>query len=297
MKLGRFFTKPARLLFKRCPTANSRLFVRNFFRKWCIDQELLIKTSEGFQMFASPHGYTSYGIYFFDSYDPFMSWFMKTHVVEGSVCMDIGTDGGWFSLLLGMLVGNKGRVDAFEAYPPNYHKLLKNLAINKYYWVYPHNIAITDRVNRMYFLEPSEEITHNVSFLTDHSGVGYVTEKNLPGTIEVETTTIDEHFQNAALEKLNLIKIDVEGAETAAINGARNTLLAFRPIIIIEYNRETAKRAGSSIEEMDELIASLDYERYTFLGKLKKLDLTLWNEKSDNEAVFNVYCFPKEDIR
>lgn len=267
------------------------LFLRDYFRKWCPAEEILVNTNEGFKMLVSPRDYTSYEIFFLGFYDKWLTSFMKAHITEGSICWDIGTERGWFTLLMASMVGPNGRVDAFEAFPPNYKKLESNIALNNFNWVKAHNLAISDQTGKMYFVPPSDEITHHVSYLQDCGGVGYLTAKQVPNSIEVPTISIDKYAELYPFERLDMIKIDIEGAEYAALHGAEKVIRRFQPKIAIEYNRECAKRAGSSIEELDNLLNSYGYDRFTFYGRLKKLNLDHWANLSDNETVFNVYCF------
>ena len=286
-------TKLGRRWFRRFPSFKNRIFARNHFRKWCVRDELPTWTSEGFMMLASPHDYASYGIFFFGDYDPVMTTLLKAHVPEGGVCWDAGTDRGWFSLLMGRLVGNQGRIDSFEAFPPNYRKLEANVTINKFSWVHPYNVAVSDSVGQMHFIPPCDATTYHVSFLNNCSGVGYLTKSAQPGSIQVLTTTLDQHTEESGIERLDFIKMDIEGAELAALRGATRTISRFRPKLAVEYNRETARRAGSSIEELDDLLENYGYERFMFSGRLEKLRLEKWKDVSDTETVFNVYCFPR----
>jgi hypothetical protein len=74
--------------------------------------------------------------------------------------------------------------------------------------------------------------------------------------------------------------------------GGEHTIRRF-PTLAIEYNRGTARRGGTSIEELDELLNCLDYNRYVFDERLTKLRLEQWATRSDLESVFNVYRFPR----
>jgi FkbM family methyltransferase len=244
-------------------------------------------------MLVSPRDYESYSVYFFGDYDPLMTGFMKAHIPEAAVCWDVGSWWGWFSLLMGLLVGPTGRVDAFEAFPPNYEKLKANVALNGFTWVHPYNMAVSGERGKMHFVPPSDKVTNYVDFLEDHSGVGYLTATAQPDSMEVETITLDEHAEDTKVDRLDFMKIDIEGAEVAALHGAQRTISRLRPKIAIEYNWEAAIRAGTSIEELDDLLDSFGYDRFTFSGRLRRLRLDEWKDRPDNEVVINVYCIPR----
>ena len=288
-----FLAKLGRRYFRRYSSGRNRAFVRNHFRKWCVRDELPTWTNEGFRMLVSPHDYMSFGIFFFGEYDRLMSDFLKFHVPEGATCWDVGTERGWFTLLMGSLVGPSGRVDGFEAFPPNHEKLIQNIAANGFTWVNTYNAAISYRTDKMYFVPPSDEVTHQVNYLEDCGGVGYLTSAYKDGCIEVGTITLDDHAEATGLSRLDFVKLDIEGAEVAALQGGECTIRKFKPIIAVEYNRDTALRAGTSVEELDALLNQFGYDRFTFSGRLTRFRLEEWKNRPDSEMVFNVYCLPR----
>lgn len=224
-------TKFGQFWFRRFPTSGNHRFVRNHFRKWCVKDELMASTNEDFQMWVSPSDYSTYQIFFFGQYDSMATRLMKAHVPEAATCWDVGSERGWFTLLMGKLTGPRGRVDAFEAFPLNYSKLKKNISLNKLDWVYAYNVAVSSQIGKMHFVPPSDEVTHNVGFLQDCSGVGYLAKHAPPESIKVSTTTLDQHAEETGIEQLDFIKLDIEGAEVEAIKGAKQVIRKFQPKI------------------------------------------------------------------
>jgi len=255
-----------------------------------VNDELKIPTRQGFWMRASPKDYATYGIYFFGTYDPSMTSVFSHLIKPGETVWDIGTERGWFTLQMAMLVGKSGRVDSFEAFPPTVEKLKINVELNNFTWVNVNGVAVSDSNSKMWFVPPSNNVTNNVSFLEDCNGVGYLTDKKQQGAIEVNTINLDDYYQSQKIEKLSLIKIDIEGAEVSALKGAKNLILKDRPIIAIEYNRQTALRANSSIEELNEMLRSYGYKLFLFDRKFVPFNLDLY--KGQEDVVLNVYCFP-----
>src|SRR5688500_15792534 len=102
------------------------LLLRDRLRKLAIDKELRTRTKGGFSMFVSPRNYASYSIFFFGVYDPEMTSVFSHLIRPGQTVWDVGTERGWFSLLMGKLVGQNGRVDSFEAFPPNFKNFKAN---------------------------------------------------------------------------------------------------------------------------------------------------------------------------
>jgi FkbM family methyltransferase len=272
------------------PSDRLQMLMRNKVRKWCINDELRIPTKASFWMNVSPKDYATYGIYFFGTYDRSMTSVFSHLIKPGETVWDIGTERGWFTLHMARLVGEKGRVDSFEAFPPTFKKLNANVEINQMNWVRTNCVGVSDKKSKMWFVPPSNAVTKNISFLNDCSGVGYLTNQYQEDAIEVNTISLDDYYASQNIKKLSLLKIDIEGAEVSALKGAKNLISKDKPIIAIEFNRQTALRARSSVEELNDLLISYGYSLYLFEGKFKPFDLTLFSNVED--LVVNVYCFP-----
>jgi FkbM family methyltransferase len=264
------------------------ILMRNKLRKLCVNDELKVHVKPNFWMNVSPKDYATYGIYFFGTYDPHMTSVFSHLVKPGETVWDIGTERGWFTLHLAKLVGNTGRVDSFEAFPPTFEKLMTNVALNNLAWVKANCAAVSDKSSKMWFVPPSNDVTNNVSYLNECNGVGYLTDLFQNGAIEVDTISLDEYYSVQGIEKVSLLKMDIEGAEVRALNGAKNLIKKDKPILAIEFNRQTALRASSSVEELNDLIKSFGYKMYLFEGKF--IPFVLENHSGD--IVLNVYCFP-----
>lgn len=283
-----------RAVFSRLPGQRSRLFLRNHYRRWCPDVETPVPTRYGFTIHASPRDYASYGIYFLGDYDPRMTDVIRHLLRPGMTAWDVGTERGWFTLLMAACVGPGGRVDAFEAYPANAEKLSANVGLNDFPQVHIHAAAVSEAPGTVRFEPPSDAVTGNTTYLTDCSGVGFVTDADSPSAIEVPAVTLDAAADAAGIDRLDFIKMDIEGAETAAIRGGQETLERFRPILAVEYNRATLRRAGTSLEQLDDLLDRLGYDRLHMTTTFRPVDLAMAANLPDEKVVFNAYCFPRD---
>ena len=100
--------------------------------------------------------------------------------------------------------------------------------------------------------------------------------------------TLDAFCEKQQLNRVNLIKIDVEGAEVALLKGAEQTIRRFRPILMIEVNPATLQRSGSTARDVIEAIGRHGYRmHYAGRFRLKLLQhLPVYGEEP------NVYAFP-----
>jgi hypothetical protein len=83
-------------------------------------------------------------------------------------------------------------------------------------------------------------------------------------SIEVGITTLDEIAKTHGLERIDLVKIDVEGSETAVLQGAQEALRKFRPVLVAEAQDASLRKQGSSVSELLELLRALDYDVKVF---------------------------------
>jgi hypothetical protein len=107
------------------------------------------------------------------------------------------------------------------------------------------------------------------------------------GDIETEVITGDKLLEGLNLNRLDLVKIDIEGYEMKAINGLKNSLKTYRPRLLVEYDRDYWKKCDSSWEEFFNLMTELNYHVY----KIETFTLTKI-EDTPNVTSCNVFCLP-----
>jgi FkbM family methyltransferase len=147
-------------------------------------------------------------------------------VSEGSFAIDIGAHIGFYTLVLSRLVGPAGRVIAFEPVPKNFSILEENVAMNGCSHVKVIKKALLEESRRVMANAPDNEpLPGSVSVFTDYG----------TDATSVEATTLDEfmHFQKA---RVDFIKMDVEGAENLVLQGAKFTIEAQHPTMVIEVH-------------------------------------------------------------
>ncbi len=182
-------------------------------------------------------------------------FFLHTMVGPGQIAIDVGANVGIYTGWLSRLVGPSGRVLALEPYPPIFERLVKNVRRMRATNVITLNEAVgADTGWTSLELPMSRRGEVNDPYIHVQTGSG------LGG--QVRLTTIDEIVHREGFQQVNLIKVDVEGYERYAIEGSRETIQNFRPLILIEIYDRWARRYGSSFHEVDELLAGLGYSGY-----------------------------------
>jgi FkbM family methyltransferase len=151
-------------------------------------------------------------------------------VKPGMTAYDVGANIGYISLILARLVGETGRVYAFEALPANTQRWKTNVELN----------GLSDRMHL--FSGAVSNSTAPVHFLVHNSGgMGKVVgsagrENTYQNEIEVPGTTLDDFIFNLGNPSPQVIKIDIEGGEVLALPGMRHLLAEKRPILLMELH-------------------------------------------------------------
>lgn len=140
---------------------------------------------------------------------------------NGQCVIDCGGCWGDTALYFSEEVGSEGNVYTMEFIPSNLALMKKNLALN------PH------LMERIHIIEhpvwnKSEEELHFID-----QGPASTLTKNANGSVKVQTLSIDDLVDNNNIEQVDFIKMDVEGVELAALNGATNTIKKHKPTLAI----------------------------------------------------------------
>jgi FkbM family methyltransferase len=154
------------------------------------------------------------------SYEAEVQTLLVSLVRPGMVVYDLGANVGFFTLLASRLVGATGTVYAFEPLPANLEILRRHLALNRCANVTVLPAAVSDRDGRARF---------EGSGSTARLGEG-------GDAIEVETARIDTLLARGDLTPADLVKLDIEGAELAALEGMDGLLRTVRPRLLIEFH-------------------------------------------------------------
>jgi FkbM family methyltransferase len=154
---------------------------------------------------------------------------MVRHLARGAVFYDIGANLGFFSLLAAHLSGlREGRVVAFEAAPDNAEAIRVNAELNGVPNVQVRCVAVSASSGHAELQVVDDQSWSKLAEYGEHPFTVEV--------IEVETVAIDDLVCGGELPPPDVVKIDVEGAEIAVLEGMRETIKRHRPAIICELH-------------------------------------------------------------
>ena len=168
---------------------------------------------------------------------------IEARLGPGGVFVDVGCSEGDFALIAARIVGPGGRVVAFEPDPGNVGVIRDNVALNGFAWVEVHPIALSDRDGEAELFRSSVSGWHSLLPGLEHRDRDVIT---------VPVARLDSF----ALDRLDMIKIDVEGAEVAVLEGARDSIARHRPVILLD----THPSLGADVARLQALADTLGYD-------------------------------------
>ncbi len=185
-------------------------------------------------------------------YEPPLCAFLESRNTDGWICFDIGANVGAIALVLATRCGPEGRVYAFEPGPPNLARLRENLKLNP-------ELAARTEVIAAGVAESAGEL-----WWAEEQGNPGNALLSSAGTHRVPVITVDDFIRERAIDRIDLMKIDVEGMELKVMQGGRSTLLRLRPILYFEtLQRYTNSAAGASFQDMERfLVGECGYALY-----------------------------------
>jgi len=188
---------------------------------------------------------------FRENYEPELAY-LENLLSAGRVFVDVGACLGIYALAASRLVGERGRVLAFEPASKCLTALHRSLELNRISNVRTWRVALLDRSSRARLYHHPYAGSDALSPVSNGAG----------GFEEVDTGTLDEKLQEACIPHVDVVKVDAEGAEELIIRGAISMLTSARPTIIFEHNPEAANRLGLSGYGAWDLLKRLGYRFY-----------------------------------
>jgi len=214
-----------------------------------------------------------------NAYEQFETQIIKKEVKEGDVVLDIGANIGYYTVILSKLVGEKGKIIAFEPDPENFVLLKKNVKINNCENVTLVQKAVSDETRKLkLYLSEDNKGDHRIYDAGE--GRKY---------IEIEAISLDDYFKNYS-RKIGLIKMDIQGAEPVAIQGMTLLLEKNKDVkIITEFEPFLLKKFGVEPKEYLKLLMRHDFRLHFLNEQKRKIELV------DIDKLLEIYTPEKEN--
>lgn len=179
--------------------------------------------------------------------------FLAKRIMRGAVLFDIGANVGTWSLILSDAVGPSGMVCAFEPAKGTYDTLSRNIVLNTASNIRCFQCALADAESRL-------RLYHDVD--CSRNSLGQTRNADHADYEEVASRTLDGVVEDIRLDRLDFMKLDVEGAEPLVLNGALRTLHRFKPVVLFEVNPAALGTLGFTSIASWRILSDYDYRFY-----------------------------------
>jgi FkbM family methyltransferase len=177
-------------------------------------------------------------------YEPQETAILRHVLAPGMTFVDVGANWGYFTLVGAHLVGPAGRVVGVEADPRACRTVQSNLERNGHAHVVLHNVAASDATGTLQ-LHPYEPRAGE----TGNFGLGRAQNAAGGRTFEIPARTLDDVLDDDRVERVDLLKMDIEGGEASALAGLDRRLTAGRvDRVLLEIHPHQLRELGSSVD-------------------------------------------------
>lgn len=200
-------------------------------------------------------------IYYQGLSEPETADFILRFLKPGMVFLDIGAHIGEYTLLGSQAVGPKGQVHSFEPNPEIFRLLCENVESNSLNNVTLNNFAISDVDEETEF-----EVCHEPSISSLKSPLGSPSQRKVLDSIAVRSKPLDTYWLGHKIP-INLVKIDVEGAEMLAFLGGKRLLESpdtYSPVWIFEYAPHNYARFEYQADDLFRLLRNSGYSIWDY---------------------------------
>ena len=287
--VGHSLLKLIRLYTFNSPLRKGKLTLANFGMRFSGFQKAgeIVPTVDGRRLYADLSTGMCLTLFFLGEYERSVTRIIEAVVHRGDVCLDVGANFGWYTTRLHQLCGPEGAVHAFEPVPQTFAILEKNIAlIEKSDNIHINNVALGD--------VPGKVEMHIFAGLPNgHSSISAMGREDY-ATVESPLITLDSYMEEKLLERVDFVKVDIEGAELMFFKGA-GRLFAQKvpPIWMIEMALGTTKGFGYLPDELVRYMKERADYRFYAVNEIKGT-LTQIEGFAADDIGANVLCLPAE---
>jgi FkbM family methyltransferase len=217
-----------------------------------------------FKLYARPNDFLSgAAIIQQKQYEPHVTAELRRLLQPGMVLVDLGANVGYFTLLAATLVGPQGKVIAFEPNPETCVLLRQSIAVNGLSQVELHPYAAAEKAQTFTLEAPGGGSNGRI--------VEFSAEARARPSLftQIEAVALDDFL--AAESRIDVIKMDIEGAEARAVQGMGQLIRRHRPVLLLEFSPSLLEMTSHVSPEsfLDALLAH-QYDLFILEGTNRK---------------------------
>ncbi|HUV88134.1 MAG TPA: FkbM family methyltransferase [Anaerolineae bacterium] len=221
---------------------------------------------------------------YFGLYDQAETELLRRILGSGDIFLDLGANVGYYSLIASQIVGPEGRVHAFEPIGQNARVLTRTIAENGISNITVNEVAVGAEAGSLDLFVPDGDIGNS-------GWASIVPSERRPRTITVEMVAIDDYLAAQSVDRVRLVKMDIEGGELNALRGMERLLRqADAPDLLCEVNPFLLEKLGLGAGSLGQLLDKRGYLLYEVGSSgLKAID-------PHDEIVRQINVFGTKDV-
>jgi FkbM family methyltransferase len=228
----------------------------------------------------------TFSLYVGGSFEPNEFVFIGKTLSPGMVFVDGGANDGLYSILAGHYVGHSGRVLAVEPSSRECQRLQANVALNQLDNVLLEQVALGEEPGESYLAVAGigREVLNAV--------LPRQSDSTQAGGESVRVETIDSLVSRHRLERVDVIKLDIEGSEVDALLGADETIARFKPILLVEAEEDRLLTLNRTVDDLVALLEQHDYGVWVFDKETAQLRAAVRPDEPDGQHPGNIVAAP-----
>lgn len=239
-----------------------RPFLRKVLWRYCnlrrIDIPIRLEWYKGIRLQIYLGNDLSRCLFLGGAYEPNEFAFLDEVIGDGMVFIDVGANDGLYTLFAAAKVGDDGKVIALEPSRREYSRLQTNLYLNQGKNVEAYRLGASNYNGfaTLNIADYEHEGHNTLGELCYDSAVSH--------SEEIEVRQLDDLLAEDEIKSVDCVKIDVEGAEKAVLEGMGRILAENKPLLLVEVFDQSLRAQNSSSEKVLEFLGSFGYCLYSF---------------------------------
>ena len=195
---------------------------------------------------------------------------IASHLERGATLVDVGAHVGYYSLKAATVIGPAGHVIAIEPNPETIAKLEANIQASRAGVITVQPVACADAEAILDLYVAPRSNTGETSLSNANASQSGPSER----VYRVRARPLDDIIRQTGVSRVDVIKIDVEGAEYLVLKGAQETLARFHPSLMVEVLDRQLRAMGSSAAQLTEFLRAQGYTARLTAGDNVEFDFS-----------------------
>ena len=287
-KIEELWLKTIRLYTFHTPVAKGKYRLFLFAQKFCrpLPTAIPVATTDARRVSANLTTGMHATVFFLGEYEKALTRIVTDLIRPGDVCLDVGANFGWYTTVFEKYAGPDGQTHAFEPVPPTFRELERNYELmGRPANVFINNLALGDEPGAI-AINLFEGLSTGHASLSDQGRADAV-------RYDARIERLDDYLAARKIERVDFVKVDIEGAEMKFLKGAGKLFGQERPpIFLMEMALEQTRNFGYRPNDLIEFLAARgEYDFYVvdeLKVKLKKIE-----GFAADDIGANVICLPR----